>query len=189
MESARPLTLAELEQGLAHIRQSPLAAGVLELIVRRPAVGEREVLTEGALDLRVGLVGDNWRERGSTRTPDGTAHPEMQLTLMNARVAALLAGPRERWPLAGDQLYVDFDLSLANLPPGTRLQIGSAVVAVTTLPHTGCAKFSERFGSDALRFVNAPPHKELRLRGLNAQVIQPGLVKTGDRVAKLGEAA
>ena len=88
---------------------------------------------------------------------DGSANPDAQLTLMNARVVALVAGERERWPLAGDQLYVDLDLSADNLPPGTRLAVGSAVIEVTPEPHTGCAKFSARFGSEALRFVNSPP--------------------------------
>lgn len=185
MDNVRHLTAAELTRGLDHIRQSPQSAGVLELIVRRPAVGEREVLAEGVLDLRVGLVGDNWGARGSARTAEGAAHPDMQLTVMNARVAALLAQVRDRWPLAGDQLYVDYDLSVANLPPGTRLRIGQAVVEVTALPHTGCDKFAARFGSDALRFVNAPPHKDLRLRGLNARIVQAGVIRVGDPLTKI----
>lgn len=185
MTNVRHLTAEELAAGLNHIRQSPPDAGVLELIVRRPAVDEREVLTEAALDLRVGLVGDTWEARASSRTPDGSPHHEMQLTLMNARVVALLAQTRERWPLAGDQLYVDLDLSLANLPPGTRLRIGTAIVEVTAQPHTGCAKFAARFGHDALVFVNAPPRKDLRLRGLNAKIVQPGAIQVGDRVTKL----
>ncbi|NOS70832.1 MAG: MOSC domain-containing protein, partial [Verrucomicrobia bacterium] len=139
----------------------------------------------GRLDLLEGLVGDNWKERGSRSTPDGSANPEMQLNIMNARVIELLAQSKERWALAGDQLFVDFDLSESNVPPGTRLAIGSAVIEVTAPPHTGCKKFSARFGPDAMKFVNAPEGKELHLRGINAKVVQPAIIRTGDSVKKL----
>lgn len=175
----------ELEAGLDEIRRSPREAGVVELIVGRPAEGAREVLEEGTLDLEVGLVGDCWRARGSRSTPDGSANPDAQLTLMNTRVAALLAGERERWALAGDQLYVDLDLSADNMPPGTRLALGSAVVEVTAEPHTGCVKFRERFGHEALRFVSSPTGRALNLRGVNARVVEPGTVRRGDAVRKL----
>lgn len=185
MNAPRHLTQAELEAGLDHIRQAPAAAGQLELIVRRPAVDAREVLAAGELDERAGLVGDTWSARPSARTADGGPHPEMQLTLMNARVIALLAQTREHWALAGDQLFVDLDLSTANLPAGTRLRIGQAVVEVTAEPHTGCAKFSARFGREALIFVNGPAGKALRLRGLNARIVQSGRIAAGDAVIKL----
>lgn len=177
--------MSELEAGLEVIRRAPADAGTLELIVRRPEAGGREVLAEGELDLEVGLVGDNWRVRGSSRTPDGSANPEAQLTLMSVRVLSLLAQGEERWPLAGDQLIVDLDLSLDNLPAGTRLAIGSAVVAVTAEPHTGCLKFRDRFGQDALRFVSTPLGRQLNLRGINAKVVQPGHIRAGDVVRKL----
>lgn len=167
----------ELTAGLPEIMASPRDEGTVELVVRRPAEGEREVLEEGTLDEENGLMGDRWR--------DGSAHPGMQLTLMNARAIALIAGERERWGLAGDQLYVDLDLSKDNLPPGTRLEIGSAVLEVTDELHTGCAKFTERFGSDAISFVNKPPGRDLRLRGMYARVIEPGTVKPGDSIRKL----
>lgn len=184
--AVRQLSTAELEAGLDGIRRAPGDVGTVELIVRRPAEGEREVLAEGVLDLREGLVGDMWLDRGSKRTPDGSSHSDMQLTLMSARVVDLVAaGDRERWALAGDQLYVDFDISVANLPPGTQLGLGSAVIEVTAEPHTGCAKFAARFGGDAHRFVNVKTHRHLRLRGLNAKVIQPGTVSTGDAIRKL----
>jgi hypothetical protein len=179
------LATAELEAGLDSIRQSPADSGLLEMIVRRPALGEREVLDEGCLDLIEGLIGDTWRARGSSSTPDGSADPDAQITLMNARAVALIAGDRERWPLAGDQLYVDLNLSGANLPPGTRLAIGSAVVAITAVPHTGCAQFRERFGVDALRFVNSPAGRSLNLRGVNTRVVQAGDIRVGDVVKVL----
>jgi MOSC domain-containing protein YiiM len=183
---ARHLTTAELEAGLDEIERAPAGAGTVELIVCRPAEGEREVLAEGVLDLKEGLVGDMWHRRGSKRTADGGPNPLAQLTLMSARVVDLVAaGNRERWALAGDQLYVDFDISVANLPPGTRLGIGSAVIEVTAEPHTGCAKFAARFGGDAHRFVNIKTHRHLRLRGLNAKVIEPGAVASGDTIRKL----
>ena len=183
---ARHLTKAELEAGLDEIERAPADAGRIELIVCRPAEGERDVLAEGVLDLTEGLVGDMWRRRGSSRTSDGSANPNAQLTLMSSRVVDLVAaGDRERWALAGDQFYVDLDLSAANLPPGTRLALGTAVVEVTPDPHTGCAKFHARYGGDAHRFVNTKAHRHLRLRGLNAKVIEPGTVATGDTIRKL----
>jgi hypothetical protein len=185
MVEATHLEAAELEAGLEEIRKSPKDVGVLELIVRRPEIGAREVLEEGQLDLAEGLMGDTWRTRGSSRTADGSSHPDMQLNIMNARTIALLAGERDRWPLAGDQLYMDLDLSAENLPPGTRLAIGAAVVEVTAQPHTGCAKFMARFGRDALAFVSTPLGKRLNLRGINAKVVQPGVIRAGDVVRKL----
>ena len=182
--AVRQVTTLELEAGLEHIRQSPKDGGTLELIVRRPAADRREVLAEGQLALDEGLIGDNWRTRGSTRTADGTAHPDMQLNLINARAIALISPDAARRPLAGDQLHVDLDLSAANLPPGTRLAIGSAVLEVTAQPHTGCQKFRARFGSDALQFVNSPVGKALHLRGINAKVVQPGTIRVGDAVSK-----
>ena len=178
------LTLEELEAGLSEIRRSPKDGGVLDLIVRRPAIGKREVVKEAELDVVEGVVGDTWRTRGSSNTSDGSAHPEMQLNIMNSRVVALLAQDRERWQLAGDQLFVDMDLTDANLPPGTRLEIGSAVIEVTAIPHTGCGKFVSRFGADAVKFVNSALGKQLRLRGINARVIRSGVIRIGDVVRK-----
>jgi hypothetical protein len=185
MNTMGHLTTSELEAGLGEVVRSPKEAGVLEMIVRRPQVGEREILEEGQLDLDEGLVGDSWKLRTSKRTPDGTPHPDMQLNLINSRLVALVAQDRTRWHLAGDQLYVDLDLSEANLPPGTRLAVGSAVIEVTAEPHTGCSKFVERFGLDAMKFVNAQERKDLHLRGINARVVRPGVVRAGDAVNKL----
>jgi MOSC domain len=179
------LTTPQLEAKLDHLRGSPSDHGTVELIVRRPAVGEREVLEEGHLDLAVGLVGDTWSERGSRRTDDGSPHPDMQLNVMNARCIALVAQSSERWPLAGDQLYVELDLSVDNLPPGTRLALGTAVIEVTEQPHRGCAKFTQRFGIDAFRFINSETGRALRLRGLNAKVVVAGTVRRGDRIGKV----
>ena len=177
--------LTRLEQSLDHIREAPADSGTVELITRRPAEDQREVLTEARLDTFEGLEGDTWRARGSRHTADGGPNPEAQLTLMNARAAAAIAGERERWALAGDQIYVDLDLSRANLPPGSRVQIGSAVIEFSEAPHTGCAKFSARFGNDALRFVNSPTGRELRLRGANCRVVKAGTVRAGDAIKKL----
>jgi hypothetical protein len=185
-ELAQRLTTDELEAGLAEIMRSPAGQGTVELIVRRPAEGEREVLDEATLDLEEGLVGDMWRVRGSKRTGDGSAHPDMQLTVMNVRVVDLVAArDRERWALAGDQLYVDFDISEANVPAGTRLALGTAVIEATDQPHTGCAKFSARFGKAAHRFVNTKAHRHLHLRGINARVVEPGTVRRGETIRKV----
>ena len=185
MPDVKQLTMQELEAGLDDVRRSPKDRGVLQMIVRRPQTDVREVVEEGQLDLLEGLVGDDWRTRGSSRTPDGSAHPDMQLTLMNSRVIALLARDKGRWQLAGDQLFVDLDLSAENLPPGTRLAVGSAVIEVTAQPHTGCDKFAARFGRDAHKFVNSPQGKQLHLRGINTRVVQPGVIRVGDVVSKI----
>jgi hypothetical protein len=178
-------TAEELEAFLPELRAAPADAGTLELVVRRPALGDREVLHEGTLSLVDGLVGDTWRTRGSKRTPDGSSHPEMQLNVMSFRMAAFLAGDPDRTALAGDQLYVDLDLSHANLPAGTRLGIGDTVIEVTAEPHLGCAKFMGRFGEPAMRFVNSRVGRDLRLRGLNAKVVVAGPIRRGDAIHKL----
>ena len=176
------LTLERLHEGLDEIQRSPKDEGILYLIVRRPAVGEREVLESGELDEREGLVGDTWKERRSSRTVDGSPHPDMQLNIMSSRVAALVAQDPDRWQLAGDQLFVDLDLSADNLPQGTQLAVGSAVIEVTAQPHTGCGKFMSRFGADAVKFVNSTVGRQLHLRGINARVVKSGSIKAGDAV-------
>ena len=178
------LNAGELEQGLEKIRRSPQDNGTVEMIVRRPDVDEREILVQAELDMVQGLAGDTWMSRGSSRTSDGSAHPDMQLTIMNARVIALVATSRERWPLAGDQFFIDLDLSGDNLPPGTQLTLGTAIIEVTGIPHTGCKKFVARFGLDTVKFVNSDIGKSLKLRGINAKVVKPGIVRQGDPVKK-----
>ncbi|MEW6224536.1 MAG: MOSC domain-containing protein [Chloroflexota bacterium] len=173
-----------LDVHLDDVRSAPRDDGRLELIVRRPAVDAREVLEQAVLDVAEGLVGDGWLARGSSRTPDGSANPDAQVTIMSTRVLAAIEPDRARWPMAGDQLYVDLDLGMESLPAGTRLAVGGAVVEVSEAPHTGCAKFSARFGSDALRWINSPTGRELRMRGLNARVVQGGTVRVGDRVTR-----
>lgn len=175
-------TTAELEAGLDDIRRSPVRHGRLVLIVRRPDVDEREVLEVGELDVDVGLVGDSWPARRSRETADGSASPLRQLNIMNARAAGVVAGDIERWPPAGDQLYVDLHLGVEELPPGTHLRIGEAVVEVTEAPHRGCAKFAARFGKDAMRFVNSPVGRALNLRGICARVVVGGTIRAGDEI-------
>ena len=185
MVAIQQLTMEQLEAGLDDIRDAPKDAGVVHLIVRRPETLEREILDEGQLDTAEGLVGDNWRARGSGQTADGSADPECQITIMNSRVTDLVAQDKDRWHLAGDQLYVEMDISRENLPPGTRLGIGDAVLEVSAKPHTGCGKFVERFGADAMKFVNSAVGREMCLRGINTWVIQQGAVSVGDVVRKL----
>lgn len=172
------LGLDELQERLAHILGSPRDEGRLEMVVRRPAEDEREVVAEALIEPGHGVVGDSWSSR---QRPN----PEAEVTLMNARCIALLAGDVDRWQLAGDQLFVDMDLSETNLPPGSRLRIGSALLEASAKPHTGCSKFSARFGLEALRFVNSAEGRAARLRGLNARVVEGGSVSVGDRVAKV----
>jgi MOSC domain-containing protein YiiM len=179
------LALADLEAGLENIRNSPRDQSVLDLIVSRPEEDAREVMELADLDTEVGLVGDTWQDRPSARSGDGKAHPDMQITIMNSRVAALVAQDRERWQLSGDQLFIDLDLSVENMAPGTRISVGSAILEATDQPHTGCKKFAARFGADALKLISSPEGKELRLRGMNTKVVQSGEIKPGDPVKKL----
>ena len=179
------LTVIDLEAGLSELGASPQDHGKLEMIVCRPERNERKLLEHAQLDQIEGLVGDNWRARGSSRTEDGSAHPGMQLTLMNSRVIRLLAQERSRWSLAGDQLYVDLDLSVANLRPGQQLAVGSAVLEITDVAHTGCDKFTERYGHEAIRFVNSKEGRSERRRGIYARVIQSGSIAVGDTISKL----
>ncbi len=185
MEATKYLSIAELEASMTHIRQSPRDNGVLKMIVRRPQDDEREIVESGELDLLQGLIGDNWKRRGNKHTADGSANIHAQITVMNSRTIELLAQAEERWSLAGDQLYIDLDLSDDNLPPGTRLAIGSAIIEVSAVPHTGCKKFSSRFGMDAMKFVNSAEGKRLRLRGINTRVVQAGVIRVGDGVRKV----
>jgi hypothetical protein len=169
--------MAELESGLDEIGRSPKEEGSLEWIVRRPTKGEREVLDEGQITLDAGLHGDCWKHRDP--------HPEMQINIMNSRAIALIAAEKDRWALAGDQLYIDMDLSETNLPPGTQLEVGPALLEVTAVPHTGCSKFAARFGVEAVKFVNSARGRQLHLRGLNARVVRPGTIRKGDKVRKI----
>ena len=174
----------ELRAAVGTIRQAPSDHGTVALVVRRPEQNRREVLDEGHFDEIQGLVGDTWPQRRSRLTPDGSPHPDTQLTLMAVRAIGAISPDEARWPLAGDQLFVDLDLTLTNLPPGTRLRIGEAVLEVTAQPHTGCGKFVERFGLDAMKWVNSPEGRELNLRGIYAKVVTSGRVRPGDIITK-----
>lgn len=178
--------LAPFTAGLEHVRRAPKNRGTVEMVVARPRVDEREVLTEAQLTFAEGVQGDSWNQRPSRRTPDGSPLLDAQLNVMSSRAVQLVAGDRERWPLAGDQLYVDLDISEAALPAGTRLALGTAVIEVTPEPHRGCAKFTQRFGLDALRAVNSAEGRALRLRGLNARVVVEGIVRPGDVISVVG---
>lgn len=184
MENTHHKSMEQLQAGLENILYAPKDLGTLELIACRPSENERIILGKAQLDQYEGLVGDTWRVRGSDKTPDGSAHPDQQISIMNSRVIRLLAGEKDRWSLAGDQLYVDMDLSGQNLPPGSYLSIGDAIIMVTDQPHTGCQKFMARFGMDAHRFASSPMGRELNIRGIYARVIRPGTIKPGNIIKK-----
>lgn len=171
-------SIEELQTFMGHIEKAPADAGPVEMIVRRPDEDRREMLESGTLDPEIGLVGDNWVDRGASG-------PETQLTLMSSRVLDAVAMSRDRWPLAGDQIIVDLDLSKDNLPAGTKLAIGDGVVEITEIPHTGCAKFAGRFGNEGLRFVNTGEGRERRFRGVYARVVERGEFSVGDKVTKI----
>ena len=176
--------LAEIERDVAGMGSSPVDNGVVEMIVCRPSIDERQVLDEGVLDVTHGLRGDSWETRGA-RIPGRGPDPLRQITVMNSRILASIAGDRDRWQLAGDQLIVDLDLSIDSLPAGRRLQIGDAVVEVTEPPHTGCSKFAGRFGADALAWANGPVGRLQRRRGMHVRVLVSGTVRPGDAIHKL----
>ena len=178
-------TLEQLQSALPDILDSPTNHGTVKMITRRPKVGERDILQRGDLDEKRGLIGDTWEQRGNSSTHDGSADPDAQLTIINSRLVDAVAGSKSRWHLAGDQLVIDIDLSHDNLPPGTRLSIGSAVVEFTASPHTGCAKFMSRFGKDALRFVSGKEAMRQRRRGANAKIVKSGTVSVGDVATKV----
>jgi MOSC domain-containing protein YiiM len=182
-------TAADLADAVERLTSAPTIAGVVELIVCRPELGERRVLDVAHLSTEHGLVGDTWRVRPSRHTADGGPDPAKQVTLMSARAAALFAGDRDRWPLAGDQLYVDLDISIENLPPGSRLSVGDAVLEVSAEPHTGCAKFVERFGPDVWSFVQSPDGRRLRARGVNTRVVTAGTVRTAQAITRIEPSA
>jgi hypothetical protein len=176
------VTTHDLNAALSALGASPSDQGTLVLIVARPTRDERRVLERGEITVEDGLVGDNWRARGNK---DDDEYAARQITLMNSRVIQAIDPDQARWALAGDQLFVDFDLSIDNLPAGSRIAIGSAVLEISVIPHTGCARFTERFGQDAIRFVNSPEGRQARRRGANARVVQSGAIKAGDAVTKL----
>lgn len=176
---------AQLEAALDHLRRAPVDHGTLRLVVRRPAPGEREVLAEALLHPVEGLVGDNWLARATSRAIAEGRHLQAQLNVMSHRMVALLSDDPAEQALAGDQLYLDLDVSHDNLPVGSRLAIGrEAVIEVTAKPHTGCQKFVRRFGQDATDFTNSEDGRRLRLRGFNARVVTGGTVRPGDAVRK-----
>ncbi|MAT36718.1 MAG: MOSC domain-containing protein [Acidimicrobiaceae bacterium] len=184
-KNIRHLNTDELEAGLEKALTSPTDEGIINLIVCRPDVGQRKVLQSAEFSLEIGLVGDNWSKKPYSKSPDGGPHPEMQVTMINSRVLDLItAGDSSRMAVPGDQLVVDFDLSRENIPPGTKLNIGSAIIEVTEAPHTGCAQFVGWFGADAMRFVNSSRGRELCLRGINSKVVQPGVISQGDKITK-----
>lgn len=179
------LTKPELDAGLQHILESPKDNGRLEAIVIRPESGQRKDLESCEISLEGGTHGDFWVRQSHMHTEDGRSHPDVQICMMNARCIALVAGERARWPLAGDNLYIDMDMSPENLPTGQKLSVGSAVIQITDAPHAACASFIERYGRDAAVFVNVGPGKANRLRGIYARVVQDGRVSVGDAVVKV----
>jgi MOSC domain-containing protein YiiM len=178
-------TAEQLQAGMASVLDAPKDEGVVRLVVRRPARGQREILAEGQLDTERGLVGDDWVDRpGMNRE---TPSPYAQVTVMNARAAELVSGEAqpEAWAQCGDQLYIDLDISEANLPAGTRIAVGEAVLELQAEPHTGCVQFRGWWGPEALRHISTEEGRALRMRGANTRVVQSGAVRPGDDARKI----
>jgi hypothetical protein len=175
-----------LQAGLPHILQSPRDGGRVDAIVVRPSTDGRQNLASCHFDVGSGAVGDRWVKRFPSPPLPGMSEQESQVTIMNSRAVQLLAGDRDRWALAGDQLYVDLHLGSDNLKTGDRLRVGSVVLEVTPMAHNGCRKFAARYGEAALAFVNSPEGKRLHLRGIYVRVVQPGVIQVGDLVRKDG---
>ena len=186
-ETIRHLSREELEAGLAALVPSPTDGGTIEAIVIRPEHDARQSLESAEISLARGVHGDHWEQGCWMTTEAGLPHPDVQICIMNSRVIQLIAGSRARWPLAGDNLFVDLDVTPENLPPGTRLAVGTAVLEISPVPHNGCAKFAERFGRDSVRVVNSPAGKARHLRGLYARVARDGVISLGDRLTKIDE--
>jgi len=184
MPQASHLTETEILDGLMEVRKSPQNNGLLEAIVIRPGSEERLRLQQCRLSPEGGTEGDAWARGCWLKLPDGSPHPDVQICIMNSRMINLVAGAKHRWELAGDNLFVDLDLSRENLQTGQLLSIGECVIEITEQSHNGCAKFSQRFGPSALKFVNSPTGKELRLRGIYAKVIKAGEVRVGNLIIK-----
>ena len=179
------LTTEQIILGFPQVTESPADGGRLELIVVRPSDGERVLPESVRVSPESGVEGDKWVNSKGHDMPDGQPDPRVQVTLMNARLLRLISGGEERMPLAGDNLVVDLDLSDDNMPPGQRLSVGEAVLEVTEVPHNGCGTFLERYGRDAVKFINSPEGKRLHLRGVHAKVITAGTVRVGDDVRKI----
>ena len=178
-------TAEQLEAGMGRVLDAPKDQGPVWLVVRRPGRGEREILSEGQLDTEQGLIGDDWVKRPGMHRE--TPSPHAQVTVMNARAAELVSGDPEpaTWAQSGDQLYIDLDISEANMPAGTRIEIGQAVLEVQAEPHTGCVQFRSWWGPDALRHFSTTEGLSLRMRGANTRVVRSGRVRPGDTARKV----
>ncbi len=179
-------TMEELKAGLPDIVASPADNGSLAAIVVRPDYGMRLDVQSRKISLAGGVEGDRWATACWRTLPDGSSNPDVQVCIMNSRCISLIAGEREAWPMAGDNLFIDMDLSPGNIAPGQKLAVGETIIEITDIPHTGCQKFIDRYGRHACVFVNTGEGKKLKLRGIYAQVVKDGTVNVGDRVTKIG---
>lgn len=186
VDSTKHLSKEQIEARLDWIKASPADKGTLAGLCIRPELNQRRELESCLLSPEGGVEGDFWVRQCWKKLEDGSSDPIVQVAIMNARAVDVVAGSRDRWKLAGDQLFVDFDLSEDRIAPGDRLQIGEAVVEIAPIPHTGCDLFRDRYGMDAVKFINSKLGKSLRLRGVFAQIVRGGMVRLGDPVQKAG---
>jgi hypothetical protein len=184
MSNELHLSLEELQSHLDSIKQSPQDDGILKAIVIRPVSNERVGMESSVVTPDGGVHGDRWAKQAWLNLPEEELEPKAQITVMNSRAAEVIARNRARWPLAGDNLYVDLDLSEDNLQAGQQLSIGSAVFEITPQPHNGCGKFEQRFGAEALKWVNSEEGKHHHLRGIYIKVVKAGVINVDDTITK-----
>jgi hypothetical protein len=177
-------TRAEIEAGIGPVLQSPAEGAAVEALFSRPAPGKRLDLPALEVSVSGGIAGDHWSLGCWKTLPDGSPDPDVQVSLMNRRMLHLIAGARDNWARAGNNIIVDMDLSIDNLPIGQRLRVGTAELEIGPVANTGCDFFIERYGRDACVFVNTGIAKQKRLRGVYARVVKDGQIRIGDIIRK-----
>lgn len=180
-----PVTTAELAAALPYVCAAPKTATTIDSLCFRPARNQREFPAELQLSRAEGIRGERWLTEPWLRLPDGSPDPNIQVSILPLRVLNLVWTDRENTPHPGDTIIADLDTSLTNLPPGSLLQAGTAILRVSDEFNEGCVKWKVRYGQAAKDWITAPGHPQLRLRGVLCAVEQDGFIRAGDALTKL----